>query len=102
MKGITLPVELLIILIVAVVVLLAVILFYYGGWRGTQTIDIQTALNRACNVVVTNFCSDAAYDKTVKGVDFNRDGRDDTVEEICKAANLLSQKDCFKRCGCGV
>lgn len=101
MKGAALPVELLVILIVAVVVLLAVILFYYGGWRGAKVIDLQTGLNRACLVVVNNFCSDDAWTKEVKDVDLNRNNIDDTVQEICSVAGL-SQRDCFKRCGCRV
>ena len=101
MKGLALPVELLIILIVAVVILLAVILFYYGVWRGTGTIDVQAALGRACSVVVANSCLQDAWTKPVQGVNLNKDANlNDPVSEICTAAGSTDWTTCFKRCGC--
>jgi hypothetical protein len=102
MKGLALPVELLIVLIVAVVILLAVILFYYGVWRGTGTIDVQAALGRACLVVNANGCViNDAKDKEVTGVDLDKSGGPpwDTVSFICGRASL-SLQNCFKQCGC--
>ena len=55
MKGIELPINILVIVAVAIIVLLGIVALFYSTWfTGTSTIDLNAATNRACNAVRGN------------------------------------------------
>jgi hypothetical protein len=66
MKGIQLPVNILIIVVIAVIILVAVIGFFYSSWRpSTGTISVESSKNSACQVLNGRECSMSVYDIAV-------------------------------------
>lgn len=59
MKGIELPINILVIVAVAIIVLLGVIALFYSSWFGsTQPVGLEAAKSQCCNVVSRmNNCS---------------------------------------------
>ena len=103
MKGISLPVNVLVILIVGVIILLAVIILFVGGWTGVTVIDNQISLNKA-RAIITNYnCEAIALDKEVTGSHLvNKEPNIDTVRDVCKYNQLNKDSDCLKIAGCRV
>ena len=102
MKGLELPVNMLVIIIIAIIVLLALVALFLGGYTGVGVIDSGVAKGKACGVIVNSGCSSNAFDKNVYGTSkfCSRDSPDCTVSEICQKIGLPSETDCFKSCGC--
>ena len=106
MKGISLPVNMLVIIIVAIIVLLALVALFLGGYTGVGVIDAAGAKGKACSVVINNQCNDAAGEKRVLltakfcGREGTDEGSQCTVQEICTKVGFSSLTDCFKSCGC--
>lgn len=58
MKGLELPVNVLVVVAIAVIVLLGVIALYFGGWTPFSTgIGVESAKNGACAELVRRGCS---------------------------------------------
>jgi hypothetical protein len=75
MKGIELPVNILIIVAVAVIVLIAVIAMFYKPFTsGTNSIGIDTAKSNACRAMLANGCSVHPNTIAVYGFDADKDG----------------------------
>ena len=102
MKGISLPVNVLVILIVAVVILLAVIILFVGGWTGVSVIDSQLALNKARGIITNYNCESRSLDQVVTGSRLVNKDSDDTVRDVCKYNTLNNDNDCLKIAGCRV
>lgn len=102
MKGISLPVNMLVIIIIAIIVLLALVALFLGGYTGVGVIDAAGAKGKACGVIVNSQCNSNAFDKPVflTAKFCGRDSPDCTVSEICNRIGLPGQDDCYKSCGC--
>ena len=52
MKGIELPINILVVVAVAIIVLLGVVALFFSTWfTGTSTMDLSQVTNRACNAL---------------------------------------------------
>jgi hypothetical protein len=106
MKGLELPVNILVIIIIAIIVLLALVALFLGGYTGVSVIDAAGAKGKACSVVINSGCSDTAAEKHVLltskfcGRDGTAESDQCTVSEICTRIGFASTTDCFKSCGC--
>lgn len=61
MKGIELPINILVIVAVAIIVLLGIVALFFSTWTtGTSTIDLNSVKNRACGAVNGNCDRDPA------------------------------------------
>ncbi len=128
MKGIELPINILVIIAVAVIVLLGVIALYFGGFMGPAGVMTQNAAKtKYCAIVVRSPTGCQAsgtrlWQITINDFDANRDGTvgDNTVDAAMPSActvaggaahdNLASLLVCYygitsesnglKSCGC--
>lgn len=110
MKGLELPVNILVVIAVAVIVLLGITALYLAGFTPFGTsISTQSAWNAACQNVVAS-CS--YYDTTdrlndiVTIIDADGDGSNDDLMQLCqflhKNATPTSNEaaNCRRACGC--
>jgi hypothetical protein len=74
MKGIELPINVLIIIVIVLIVLLAVIAFFFGTWNpGVIGVSLESAKNNACQMLISTGCGNPA-NIVVNGFDANKDG----------------------------
>ena len=112
MKGIELPINILIIVAVAVIVLIALVAMFYPAFSGgSQVVTIETAKSQACRALIANKCPSAASVGVIN-FDANKNGftysviteaqtNGDTLLALC--SNYLQttlDADCKKLCGC--
>jgi len=121
MKGVELPINILVVVAIAVIVLLALVALYFIGFSPFSTsISIEGVKNAACSELVRRGCADLT--NTI-GVNFDADGDGDTGAtgtwvwrtSVCNVAvgagdNLASlcncsysrtsEADCKRLCGC--
>ena len=57
MKGVSLPINIIVIIVIAMIVLLAIIALFMGVWE-PDTLIVEAAKNNACNVLVSTGCDD--------------------------------------------
>ena len=117
MKGVELPINILVIIAVAVIVLLGIIALYFSGFMGPASLMNQNAaLNAGCKSVMSNIngCQSAIpanvlFDGTYMGIgkfDANGDGQvtaADTLQALCEKYYGVTAGDasgCRKECGC--
>ena len=102
MKGISLPVNMLVIIIIAIIVLLALVALFLGGYTGVGVIDDTGAKGKACGVIVNSGCSQKAWDSEVPLTEKYCNGRPERcrVSEVCQKVGPAGQDDCYKSCGC--
>jgi Flp pilus assembly protein TadG len=116
MKGLELPINVLIIVAVALIVLLAVVAMYFSGFSPfTTAIGLEGVKNDACRrLVQENRCKAETKDIAIQGFDANRDGNnnvgtswdfDDNAAYACDATtgggndNLAALCDCYYSVG---
>jgi len=121
MKGIELPINVLVIIVIAVIVLLGVIAVYFTGWTPfAQTAGVEAVKNAGCRIVVYN-CStdldDILFDGSNAGLpkyDVNGDGDfcpadgttvcgandNDDMLKLCEIHFDADARACAKLCGC--
>jgi len=122
-KGIELPINILVIIAVAVIVLLGVIALYFSGFMGPAGIVTQdSAKSSACKIVMSNVSGCQTTDPTTIKLDgtygvtkFDADkdgipgGTGDSLEKLCEnyfgvgtATSTLAQNEsnCRRVCGC--
>ncbi len=100
LKGVSLAVNTIIIIALGVLVLLAIALWFA---RSPTTItDEQVGWTKACTQWKTYDCRETPdFYSTVRGVDLNGDGRDDTIQEICGVVHSTTNyEECRDIC-CG-
>jgi len=75
MKGLELPINVLIIIALAVIVLIAVVAFFYPSFfSGSQTVGVESAKSSACQVLVTGRnCNIDTNDVNITNFDADQD-----------------------------
>jgi len=83
MKGISLPINMIVIIAISVIVLLAIAAFFMGGFlRGSVTISDQQALSDGCGIWKNRGCvPDENFNIT--GYDWNLDNQTDDLFDAC-------------------
>lgn len=75
MKGIELPISTLIIIIIALLLLLALLAFFWGVWNpGKGSINLETAKDNACNMLVGTSCNQNTWNVATRDFDANKNG----------------------------
>jgi hypothetical protein len=114
-KGIELPINILVIVAIAVIVLLGMVALYFAGWSPfSGSLSIQAAKNAACEDLVRNGCK-STTDVPVQ-FDVNADGEvggtGDNLQLLCEKyygvvpeddptdPNPTAVADCRDVCGC--
>jgi hypothetical protein len=98
MKGVALPIEVLVIIVIAVIVLLGMVAVYFAGWTPfAETSGIDAIKNNACRKLAYD-CSKSPTDITVEGVSGITN-----LQELCDTyfGTAGSDEACKRICGCG-
>jgi hypothetical protein len=87
MKGLELPVNILILLVIAIIVLIAISVLFYGTYSGSSNgFGLAKAKNTACTMVISIGCDKAKSEEIMVNFDANKDGKidsADTLSELC-------------------
>jgi hypothetical protein len=117
MKGIELPINVLIIISVALLVLLGIVALWMSGWSGgSQGVTIEAAKAAGCGALMRNSSGCTGVDPAiinftgtypaVPSMDVNHDdaiNAGDTLQSLCNTyyGTAGSQNACRRICGCG-
>jgi len=75
MKGMELPINVMVIIVICVIVLLAIVALFFGVWNpGKGSITLETAKNNACQMLASMGCHQAPESIAVRDFDANRNG----------------------------
>jgi len=112
MKGLELPINVLIIIVLAVIVLIAVVAFFYPSFfSGSQTVGVESAKTQACRSLIAIRCTDSSLVGVIN-FDANQDGNiwnissqalanGDTLLELCtNYFQTAVDEECRAMCGC--
>ncbi|MFH1474096.1 MAG: hypothetical protein ABIE55_04390 [Candidatus Aenigmatarchaeota archaeon] len=98
MKGIALPIEVLVIIVIAVIVLLGMVAVYFTGWTPfAETAGIDAIKNNACRKMAYD-CSKTPAQITVEGVPGSIN-----LQQLCLNKYDIPITDldgCRRLCGC--
>jgi hypothetical protein len=109
MKGVELPINILVIVAIAVIVLLALVALYFIGFSPFSTsISIEGVKNAACSELVRRGCIDTTNTIQTPGFDSDNDGTSgetaangDNLDKLCENFyNRINETDCKRLCGC--
>ena len=110
MKGLELPVNILVVIAVAVIVLLGITALYLAGFTPFGTsVQLQSSWNSACQNIVSNcayYDSDTKLTSITTTVDANNDGINDNLLELCQGMSKNQTPttnqvvNCRRACGC--
>jgi len=106
MKGIELPINVMVILALAVIVLFAVLMIFMGVWAPLgQTVTPKAALDAACLKLVTMGCETNLAEIYVTNFDADGNGKTgdkaDNLKVLCASKTFNKDEDgCRTVCGC--
>ncbi|MDI6606666.1 MAG: hypothetical protein QME65_05960 [Candidatus Omnitrophota bacterium] len=105
MRGITLPVNVIVILVLAVLVLVGVLGLYMSGWMGPAGgVSVEAAKIAACREFVSKGCVGSTADISVTNFDADNSGAydaGDTLQALCaNYYNAPGETACKDLCGC--
>jgi hypothetical protein len=105
MKGIELPINILIIIAIAIIVLIAVVSMFYGPFSsGTETVSSDIAKNDACQILISRKCNVLTSDSVINNFDANRDnsinGGATAFPTNCTAAGGATRDNLASLCIC--
>lgn len=107
MKGIELPVNVLVIIVIAVIVIVALVALLTGGLPFLTPINYNAALQSSCGTLVaSNLCGvEGSTGTTLVNVDVGGDGKidsADTLQALCDAKFQTggSETKCKQLCHC--
>jgi type II secretory pathway pseudopilin PulG len=117
MKGLELPINILIIVVLAVIVLIAVIaLFFPSFYSSSQTVSVESAKSSACQVLANLGCVSNTNSITISNFDADKDGSldpgytvgacqttdaNDNFYMLCQCYLNANEEQCKNTCGCG-
>lgn len=105
MKGVELPINVLVIVVIALIILLALIGLFYGVWGpGSSGLNLEGTKNSACQMLVSTGCSDSESIH-VSDFDADKDGQFDHGTQArhdspCNELDLNSRDNLFMLCKC--
>jgi hypothetical protein len=110
MKGVALPIEVLVVVVIAVIVLLGLIAVYFAGWTPfSGTVGVDAVKGAACRFVIYD-CSvlltDVVFDGTMELPVFDANGNGitpeaaDNLETLCSNYYDADATQCKRLCGC--
>ena len=120
MKGVSLPINVLVIVVIAVIVLLGIVALYFGGFSPFgAAIGVEGAKNDACGRLVRMGCSSSTGSINVTNFDADMDGNidpgtetfsggiltcangNDNLGRLCACYyNRTTDSNCRRLCGC--
>jgi hypothetical protein len=130
MKGLELPINVLVIVAIAVIVLLGIVALYLGGWTPFgSSIGVESVKNEACAELVRKGCNIATSSINIPNFDADQDGLsgynsygiaqdigsdtigscgssatgdlDDNLYNLCECYyGRTSEVECKRLCGC--
>ena len=106
LKGISLPIEMIVIIAIAVLVLVVIAAFFVGGAGKLGSVSDVDALGQGCQQWRTQGCSDSPSSITIKGYDPTGKGSDSDLGTACSRlaydpnAQWTNQRSCLRACGC--
>ena len=103
MKGISLPIEMIIILSISVIVLLAVAAYFTQGMViGGESISDAAAWEKGCQIWKQRGCSNVAGEMasiTISFYDPDKNGVENTLADACRFfLSYTDQNDCWNVC----
>jgi hypothetical protein len=89
LRGVELPINVIVIIILAVLVLLAILALFMGVWTpGESSITLEAAKNNACQMLVSMRCNQPLESISVLDFDADKDGTlngaGDTLLALCQ------------------
>jgi hypothetical protein len=114
LRGVELPINVIIIIVICLIVLLAIVALFFGVWNpGKGTLTLEAAKNNACQMLVSMGCNQ--YPESISISDFDADKSDsggcsfggssvsgDNLDSLCKCWYNLNSESCKTTlCGCG-
>jgi hypothetical protein len=101
MKGVELPINVLVIIVIAVIVLLGIIAVYFAGWTPyASSAGVDTIKNDVCRKLVMGHGCDVDPDQ----IEITNFGGADDLQELCETYYGVASGDvdaCKAICGCG-
>jgi hypothetical protein len=108
MKGVELPINVLVIVVIAVIVLLAVVAVYFTGWTPyASSAEVETVKNDVCRqLVMGHSCNEDPDQIEITNFDADMSGTidsNDDLQDLCdNYYGTLGDVDaCKALCGCG-
>jgi hypothetical protein len=111
MKGIELPINVLIIVAVAIIVLIALVAMFYPNFKSSSTVvNSDIYKSSACQIMIDRKCTPSPSDITIANFDADKNGKQDSgsgwtfstaTTSLCAKAtntnkdNLASLCDCY-------
>jgi hypothetical protein len=79
MKGVELPINVLVLVVLGLVILLGILALFYGVWTGGASgVSLESAKNSACQLLVSTGCNDNIQTIYTNNFDADKDGTIDT------------------------
>ena len=76
MKGVSLPINVLVIVVIAIIVLLGIVALYFGGFSPfSSSISVEGVKNELCSEEVREGCDDLVASQTTDTFDANKNGK---------------------------
>lgn len=105
MKGISLPINVIVIIAIAVLVLVVLSAFFIGGFQDpVNEIELQQAMSAGCaNLKQLYQCNENAVNTVyIPGFDPKGEGRECTLSTACALKAYSNVRECAQACGCFV
>ncbi len=101
MKGMEMPINMIVVIAIAVLVLVVVAAFFAGRLgSGTASIELEGAFSQGCNTLRTiENCASTGF--TVIGFKLPGESVDATFDQLCRAKGYDTEQ-CKRACGCQV
>ena len=85
MKGVELPINVLVIVVLALVVLIAIIALFFGVWTpGQSNVNIEATKNNACQILVDIGCTDTNIPTGEFDVGSDGNSNNDNLQGLCE------------------
>jgi hypothetical protein len=110
MKGISLPVNVIVIVVVGVLVMVVIAAYFVRSTSsGFTAIELQNAKNNACSILRTSYNCNAITDTNLRavGAKVNENVGTMTLQQICENLDVGGEGEEFRRrcagqCGCSI
>jgi hypothetical protein len=102
-KGVELPINVIVIVVICLVVLLAIIALFFGVWTpGKTSITLEAAKSNACQMLVSMSCNSYSQDISIRDFDANKNGNLSDAGNPSIIADTNGNWNYNDNCGSGV